>query len=77
MFATPIAYPLKVVPASLLPIYLLNPMTPIIDGYRRAILHGQSPDVQGLLIASVVTLVVLTIGYSFFKRAEATFADVI
>jgi ABC-type polysaccharide/polyol phosphate export permease len=30
-----------------------------------------------LLIASVVTVVVLTIGYWFFKRAEATFADVI
>jgi lipopolysaccharide transport system permease protein len=77
MFATPIAYPLKVVPASLLPIYMLNPMAPIIDGYRRTILLGQSPDVHGLLIASVVTLLVLTVGYSFFKRAETTFADVI
>jgi ABC-type polysaccharide/polyol phosphate export permease len=77
MFATPIAYPLKVVPPSLLPIYMLNPMTPIIDGYRRTILLGQPPDVHGLLIASVLTLAVLTIGYWFFKRAETTFADVI
>jgi lipopolysaccharide transport system permease protein len=56
---------------------MLNPMTPIIDGYRRTILLGQPPDVHGLLIASVLTLAVLTIGYWFFKRAETTFADVI
>jgi lipopolysaccharide transport system permease protein len=77
MFATPVAYPLTVVPARLLPIYQLNPMTPIIDGYRRVILHGQPPDLPALATATVITLLLLAVGYVFFKRAEGTFADVI
>jgi lipopolysaccharide transport system permease protein len=77
MFATPVAYPLSVVPARLLPIYQLNPMTPIIDGYRRVILHGQPPDLPALATAAVITLLLLAVGYVFFKRAEGTFADVI
>jgi lipopolysaccharide transport system permease protein len=77
MFATPVAYPLSVVPARLLPIYQLNPMTPIIDGYRRVILHGQPPDLTALAIATLITLLLLMVGYVFFKRAEGTFADVI
>jgi lipopolysaccharide transport system permease protein len=77
MFATPVVYPLSVVPARLLPIYQLNPMTPIIDGYRRVILHGQPPDLPALAAATVITLVLLALGYVFFKRAEGTFADVI
>ena len=52
-------------------------MTPIIDGYRRVILHGQPPDLRALAVATVITLVLLAVGYVFFKRAEGTFADVI
>ncbi len=77
MFATPVAYPLSAVPEGLLPFYVLNPMTPVIDGYRRAVLHGQSPDLASLSTAATVTLVLVVLGYSLFKRAERTFADVI
>ena len=77
LFATPVAYPLSVVPAALLPIYMLNPMTPIIDGYRRVILHGQAPDVPHLLSAAAATVFLLVLTYLNFKRAERTFADVI
>jgi homopolymeric O-antigen transport system permease protein len=77
MFATPVAYPVSVVPESLRALYLLNPMAPIVDGYRRAILHGQTPEVGSLLVSAVVTLVLLLGGYATFKHAERTFADVI
>jgi ABC-type polysaccharide/polyol phosphate export permease len=67
MFATPVAYPLSV----------LNPMVPIIDGYRRALLYHQTPDLPrlGITLAAVVAL--LGLAYFTFKRAERTFADVI
>jgi len=77
MFATPVAYPLSAVPDGWLPFYVLNPMTPVIDGYRRVILHGQPPDLVSLSTAASVTLVLIVLGYSVFKRAERTFADVI
>src|SRR5262249_6064480 len=38
MFVSPVAYPLSAVPERFLPLYVLNPMASIIDGYRRVIL---------------------------------------
>ena len=77
MFASPVAYPLSVVPASLRPIYLLNPMAGIIESYRRVILHGETPDLASLGLSVSVALALLSVGYLWFKRAERTFADVI
>jgi ABC-type polysaccharide/polyol phosphate export permease len=77
MFATPVAYPLSLVPASLLPLYLVNPMTPLIEGYRRILLHGQPPEPGPLAVALVAVTVVLVPAYLAFKHAERTFADVI
>src|SRR5262249_37066158 len=51
MYASPIAYPLTSVPEWLRPFYLLNPMAGIIDGFRRALLHGEHPDFTYLGIA--------------------------
>lgn len=77
LFATPVAYPLSLVPEPLLPLYLLNPMAPIIEGYRRVILRGVPPDPQQLMLATVIILTITCAGYVLFKRAERTFADVI
>jgi lipopolysaccharide transport system permease protein len=77
MFVTPVAYPLSVVPQSLLPLYLLNPMASIMDGYRATILHGSAPNLTYLGFGAAVTLVLAVLGYLTFKRAERTFADVI
>lgn len=77
MYASPIAYPLTSVPAWLRPVYLLNPMAGIIDGYRRALLHAEHPDFGYLAIAYVVAILTVACAYVFFKRAERTFADVI
>jgi lipopolysaccharide transport system permease protein len=77
MYASPIAYPLSSVPEWLRPIYLLNPMAGIIDGYRRALLHGTHPDLTYLAVAYAVNVLALGVAYLLFKRAERTFADVI
>jgi len=36
-----------------------------------------APDLPDLAIAVAITGVLLAVGYSYFKRSEATFADVI
>jgi lipopolysaccharide transport system permease protein len=77
MFATPVAYPLSVIPEWLKSFYLLNPMAPIIDGYRRAIILGIRPDLEALALSAVVTLILTVTALAIFKRAERTFADVI
>lgn len=77
MFATPVAYPLSSVPASVAPFYMLNPMAGIIEGYRRALLHGAAPDLGFMVGALAIALVAVALAYLFFKRAERTFADII
>jgi lipopolysaccharide transport system permease protein len=77
MFATPVAYPISVIPEWLRPYYLLNPMAAIIDGYRRAIILGTHPDLGALAVSVAITFVLTVITLSIFKRAERTFADVI
>lgn len=77
MFASPVIYPLALVPEQWRPWYLLNPLAGIINAFRDVLLRGQSPDAVPLAYASVVTALVLPIAYALFKRAEATMADVV
>jgi len=77
MYASPIIYPSSLVPERLRTLYFINPMAGIIDGYRRVLLTGESPDFGALAVGSAVTLVLLAGGYTFFKRSEPVFADLI
>jgi len=77
MYVTPVIYPLALVPPRARPLFWLNPMTGIIDAYRRVIVQGQPPDAYQFLFAVVVSLVLLALSYRFFKGAEMRFADVI
>lgn len=77
LFATPIAYPASLVPEHWRPLYGLNPMTGVVEGFRWALL-GQ-PDVPGPMVAVSVlsVLLILTGGLFYFRRVEGTFADVV
>ena len=77
MFATPVVYPLSVVPESWRSLYVLNPMVGIIESFRRVILQGEPPDFHALAISAIVSLILLPIAYIFFKHVEATVADII
>jgi lipopolysaccharide transport system permease protein len=77
MFASPIIYPLSVVPPAWRRWYLLNPIAGIVSSFRDVLLHHTTPDPVPLRVALVVTVVVLPLAYLFFKRAEATMADLI
>ena len=77
MFMTPIAYPVSLVPESLRPIYGLNPMAGVVEGFRWTLLGQDEP--QGMLIAASAGMVTLLLvsGAYFFRRMERSFADVI
>jgi lipopolysaccharide transport system permease protein len=77
MFASPVIYPLSVVPERWRWWYDLNPMTGIIAALRDALLQRPLSDSSALAAAVVVTAIALPFAYAFFKRAEATIADVI
>jgi lipopolysaccharide transport system permease protein len=77
MYATPIIYPLEVVPPRLRSIYLLNPMAGLIESYRAVALRGAYPSWFQLGPAAGVSLAVFVFGYLFFRQVEWRFADVI
>ena len=77
MYATPIIYPVDLVPERLRPYYFINPMAGIIDSYRRVLVIGQAPRMPALLTAAAVSCLVCLIGYVLFKRLEPLFADLI
>ena len=77
MFSSPVGYPMSVIPEWLRPLYLLNPMAAVIDGYRRAVLLGTAPDLPALATSAVFTVALALVAFPVFKRAERTFADVI
>jgi lipopolysaccharide transport system permease protein len=77
MFASPVVYPLSAVPDRYRMLYVLNPMTGMIDSFRRIVVQGLPPDWSILAFSAAVALVVLPLSYMYFKRVESTVADVI
>lgn len=75
MFASPIVYPVSLVPEKWRLLYSLNPMVGVIEGFRWAVLGKGAPDLLVLGISSFMVLVLLVGGLVFFKRMEKTFAD--
>jgi lipopolysaccharide transport system permease protein len=77
LFATPVAYPSSLVPAPWRPLYGLNPMAGVVEGFRWALL-GKAEGPGPLLAVSVTVLIVVLIGGAhYFARMEDRFADVV
>ena len=77
MFSTPIAYPSSIVPEFWRPLYGLNPMAGVVEGFRWAML-GKAQPPGPMLLVSIGMVIMLSIGGLFyFRRMERTFADVI
>lgn len=75
--ATPVAYPVSVVPERWRIWYGLNPMVGVVEGFRWC-LRGTGAPPWGLLTDSaVVAAVLVTTGLYYFRRTEDTFADFI
>jgi lipopolysaccharide transport system permease protein len=54
---------------------LLNPISPILDGFAACVTRHQSPDLHWLAYSLVWTLLTLIGGYTFFKHLEPGFAE--
>jgi lipopolysaccharide transport system permease protein len=77
MYATPVVYPIELVPARWLPFYSLNPFVGLIQAIRWALVDVTRPTPFMLASSIVLTIVVLVGSVAFFQRAEDTFADVV
>ncbi len=77
LFASPVAYPVSLVPEKWRLLYSLNPMAGVIEGFRWALLGKQSPDFGVMIMTALMVVALLIPGVAFFKHTERTFADVV
>lgn len=76
MFASPVAYPITVVPDRWRVLYSLNPMAGLIGGFRSALLN--EPMLWDCLLVSLaVSFAVFVAGAYQFRRTERRFADIV
>jgi lipopolysaccharide transport system permease protein len=82
MYASPVIYPLSMVPERWKWLYALNPMVGVIEGFRWAVFGGAradlaAPDLAAMAMGGAVVLIMLAGGLVFFRKSEHTFADLI
>jgi len=77
MFATPVAYPMSMIPDRWRTLYAMNPMVGVVEGFRWALLGTTAPDPALLAVNLLVIIILFVCGVAFFNRMANTFADVI
>lgn len=77
MYATPVVYPLSVVPQRWRWLVALNPMAPIVETFRHAFLGAGRVDIFQLGSSIGMTLIILGAGIVLFSRIEKSFMDTV
>lgn len=75
-YASPIIYPVTMVPEQYRSFYYLNPMAGILEAYRAILLYQTLPG-NSLYTAGIISFLLLVCGYWFFKKVEYLFADIV
>jgi lipopolysaccharide transport system permease protein len=77
LFATPIAYPSSLLHEPWRTVYGLNPMVGVVEGFRWALLDAKTAPGAIVAASALAALTLLVTGALYFRRMEATFADVV
>ena len=77
LWATPVAYPASLIPSPWRILCGFNPMTGVVEGFRWALLGTADPPSALIFVSSLVVVAALLSGLVYFRRAEATFADIV
>ncbi|HEY4229120.1 MAG TPA: ABC transporter permease [Thermoanaerobaculia bacterium] len=76
-YATPIVYPASLVPVRLRPFLQANPVTALVDLYRRAFTLHAAPEPASIAYLTAFSLLAAAAGAAIFARAKPHFADLI
>ena len=77
LYLTPVAYPLSQVSAKYRWLFVLNPLSAIVEGFRSVLVFGRAPDWTLTAVSASMTLVLFVGAFVMFKRMDKYFADVI
>ena len=78
LFISPVGFSSSIVPAKWRLLYSLNPMVGVIDGFRWAIIGGETLIYwPGFVLSFSLVMLLLVTGIRYFRKTEKTFADII
>jgi lipopolysaccharide transport system permease protein len=78
LYVSPVGFQSSVVPEHWRPLYSLNPVVGIIDGFRWSIIGGDSPIYwPGFVVSIGVMFFFLWLGVRTFRRTERNFSDLV
>ena len=78
LYVSPVGFSSAIVPEQWRLLYSLNPMVGVIDGFRWAILGGESRLYwPGISLSLALVLAITNTGVLYFRKMEKSFADVI
>lgn len=74
-YMTPIFYDLQNLSPNLQWVYGLNPIVSLIQSYRAVLIYEQFPKTSSLIFLTLITAIILPLGYSIFKRQSGRFVE--
>lgn len=77
MYATPVIYPVSAMPHRYEWILRLNPLSPVMEGFRAAFLGAGEVDLTHLAISLVAMIGLIAVGMMLFTHVERTFMDTV
>lgn len=77
MFMSPIFYPVASLPALYQPIFMLNPLTPVIEQSRAVLFWGTNINWHIYFLYTAASFLISWIGFAWFQKTRQGFADVI
>ena len=77
LYGTPVAYDIRIIPQRYIGLYMLNPMTPVINTFRTALLGIGGFQLRYYLSGWALTIIILFAGIVLFNHVEKTFMDTV
>ncbi len=74
-YVSPVLYSASTVPARFHWAYMLNPLVPVLEGYRQILIRNEYPDSRSLFLVGLFSVASLVITYSLFDRASRWFVE--
>jgi len=74
-FCSPIVYPLSIIPDSLMPYYLLNPVTLFMGMYRDVMVVGDLPSLYSIVVVIGFAIAACLVGSFTFSKLQRRFAE--
>jgi len=72
---TPIVYPASILPESVRPVLVYNPMAPIVQAHQAILVEGRLPDWNSLIPATLLALLLCILGMRLFRKRSGEMVD--